>query len=164
MKDNQNASPLVDQEFLLEKFPGKGGWTYARIPQVMQNPDNPFGWVKVKGWVDSYELKNYKLMPWGEGKLFLPVKSEIRKKIGKQAGDYVRVILFADDTPLEIPEEFMDCLKDNPTALKYFLTFSEGEQKAFIDWIFSAKTDETKVDRIARSLERIEKGKKFADK
>ena len=24
--------PLVDKEYLLEKFPGKGGWTYALIP------------------------------------------------------------------------------------------------------------------------------------
>ena len=26
--------PLVDKEYLLEKFPGKGGWTYALIPKI----------------------------------------------------------------------------------------------------------------------------------
>jgi hypothetical protein len=25
--------PLTDKEYLLEKFPGKGGWTFARIPE-----------------------------------------------------------------------------------------------------------------------------------
>ena len=28
--------PLVDKEYLLEKYPGKGGWTYARIPEIAQ--------------------------------------------------------------------------------------------------------------------------------
>lgn len=26
--------PLVDKDCLLEKFSGKGGWTYAEIPEV----------------------------------------------------------------------------------------------------------------------------------
>ena len=54
---------LVDGEYLLMKFPGKGGWTYAEIPEVFQNRDNPFGWVKVKGSIDNYELRQHKLMP-----------------------------------------------------------------------------------------------------
>nr|NQU92174.1 DUF1905 domain-containing protein [Bacteroidota bacterium] len=32
-------------------------------------------------------------MPVGNGKLFLHVKAEIRKKFNMQEGDYVRVIL-----------------------------------------------------------------------
>lgn len=72
--------PLVNSEYLLQKFPGKGGWTYAAIPEILQNKNNPFGWVKIKGSIDGFKLKQYKLMPMGNGKLFLPVKSEIRKK------------------------------------------------------------------------------------
>lgn len=29
--------PLLDRKYLLEKFPGKGGWTYTAIPEVIQN-------------------------------------------------------------------------------------------------------------------------------
>jgi len=76
--------PLVNKEYLLEKFPGKGGWTYVRIPEVLQNKNSPFGWVKVKGRIDDYEIKNYKLMPMGNGQLFLPVKSDIRKKSARK--------------------------------------------------------------------------------
>jgi hypothetical protein len=28
--------PLVNKKYKLEKFQGKGGWTYARIPQITQ--------------------------------------------------------------------------------------------------------------------------------
>ena len=90
----QDAKPLVNKEFLLRKFPGKGGWTYAEIPEILQNKNTPFGWVKVKGSIDSYSLKQYKLMPMGNGKLFLPVKAEIRKKLSLAEDDLLAVTIF----------------------------------------------------------------------
>ena len=74
---------LVDNVYVLEKFPGKGGWTFARIPEISQDKKQPFGWKKVRGTIDGYEIRKYHLMPMGNGLLFLPVKAEIRKKIGK---------------------------------------------------------------------------------
>jgi hypothetical protein len=149
--------PLVDKKYLLEKFPGKGGWTYAAIPEVLQDRKAPFGWVKVRGSIDGYAIKNFRLQPMGNGKLFLPVKAEIRKKIGKKEGDQVHVILYSDKDPTEIPEELLWCLQDHPTEYKTFLNYTDGEQKAFIDWIYSAKTDETKIGRIAKTLFKLEK-------
>ncbi|WP_439506057.1 DUF1905 domain-containing protein [Sediminibacterium sp.] len=49
------------------------------------------------------------LMPMGNGYLFLPVKAEIRMNIKKQAGDYVKLVLFADNLLIEIPEELIQC-------------------------------------------------------
>jgi len=46
--------PLIDQKFVLKKIPGKGGWTYADLPRVIQNSNTPFGWVKVKGTIDGF--------------------------------------------------------------------------------------------------------------
>ena len=77
---------LADNIYLLEKYPGKGGWTYARIPEILQDKTKPFGWVKVCGSIDGYEIKKCHLMPMGNDQLFLPVKAEIRKKIKKQEG------------------------------------------------------------------------------
>lgn len=45
-----------------------------------------------------------------------------------------------------------------------FLSYTEGEQKAFIDWIASAKTIETKAERIAKTLNKLTKQQKFRDK
>ncbi len=149
-------TPMVDSEYLLQKFSGKGGWTYAEIPEIDQNKNSPFGWVKVKGWVDDFELNQYKLMPMGNGKLFLPVKAEIRRQIKKQAGDFVRVVLFLDRSDYQIPDEIVECFKnEDKTLSEAFLNFTEGEQKSYIDWIYDAKTDETKVKRIARMMDRL---------
>lgn len=160
----EKEKPLVNKKYLLEKYPEKGGWTYAAIPEVLQGKHSPFGWVKVKGYIDNYEIKNYKLMPMSNGRLFLPVKADIRKKIGKKDGDWVIVVLYADNTPIEIPEEFLDCLKEDSIAHKSFMTYTDGQQKEFIDWIYSAKTDDTKVVRIAETLNKLVKREKLRDK
>jgi hypothetical protein len=157
-------APLVNKEYLLEKFPGKGGWTYAAIPEVAQDKNAPFGWVKVRGSIDGFEIKSYHLMPMGSSRLFLPVKATIRKKIGKKEGDWVTVVLYADDTPLEVPQELQLCLLDEPQAHQTFMSYTEGEQKAFIDWIYSAKTEDTRVARIAATIDKLLKKQKFSDR
>ena len=63
--------PLVDKDYLLERTPGNGGWTYAPIPEVPQDKKAPFGWVKVKGSIDGVEIKKHHLMPMGNGELGL---------------------------------------------------------------------------------------------
>lgn len=156
--------PLVNKKYLLEKFHGKGGWTYARIPEIIQDKNSPFGWVKVKGTIDGHEIKKYHLMPMGNGKLFLPVKAEIRKKIKKDEGDYVHVILYPDNDPLHVPDEMLICLQDEPAALNFFNSLSESERKFYIDWIYSAKRQETKVDRLAKAINRLMNGLKLYDK
>ena len=149
--------PLTDKLYTLEKYPGKGGWTYARIPEILQAKDTPFGWVRVRGSIDGYEIKNYHLMPMGDGKLLLPVRAEIRKNIRKKEGDVVHVVLYADDAPVEIPEELELCLLEVPHAMECFLGWSQGEQKRKMDWIYGAKKADTRANRILRLLEIIER-------
>lgn len=156
--------PLVDKKYLLEKFPGKGGWTFARIPEIAQDKKAHFGWVKVKGTIDGYALSKYHLMPMGNGNLFLPVKSEIRKHIKKKEGDTVHVILYPDNEPLEVPEEMLICLQEEPKALKFFNTLSESERKFYIQWVYSAKKEETKINRLAKTINRLLQGLKMYDK
>ena len=134
--------PLVDKLYLLEKTPGKGGWTYTVIPEIPQDKHSPFGWVKVKGSIDGVEFKKHHLMPMGNGMLGLSVKSEIRKKIKKEVGDYVHVILYLDDERLEIPKDLLVCLQDEPEALCFFNSLNENEQYCYIKWIYAAKTDQ----------------------
>ncbi|SEB35236.1 Bacteriocin-protection, YdeI or OmpD-Associated [Tenacibaculum sp. MAR_2009_124] len=147
---------LVNAEYLLQKFPGKGGWTYAEIPEISQNKNNPFGWVKVKGSIDTFSLKQYKLMPMGNGKLFLPVKAAIRKVIKKEAGDYVHITLDIDTSSIIIPNEIMACFDNEPKqTLTNFLAFSEGQQKTYLDWVYNVKTNETKAKRILEMMNKV---------
>lgn len=154
---------LVNKDYLLQKFDFKGGWTYAEIPEIPM-PKTSFGMLKVKGNIDDYAFSKVNLMPLGNGNLFLAVKSEIRKKIKKQAGDTVHIILYKDEEPNIIPEELILCMKYEDGILERFESYSDGERKAFIDWIYSAKTEQTKVDRIAKAMTMIQKGERFYDR
>ena len=100
----------------------------------------------------------------GNGMLFLPVRAEIRKKIKKKEGDMVHVILYPDNESLDVPEEMMLCIKDEPSAWKFFKSLSESEQKFYIQWISSAKKEQTKIDRLAETVNRLMKGLKRHEK
>ena len=155
MNNELPQKPLVDQGYVLQKYPGKGGWTYAAIPEIQQDKHAWFGWVKVRGSIDGYEIANYHLMPMGNGTLFLPVKAEIRKKIGKQEGDSVHVVLYSEELPTVAADYFMLCLQDDPVACENFSKLSAEEQKSITDWIYSARKDDLKVERIAQALDKL---------
>lgn len=153
-----SQKPLINKTYKLQRFQAKGGWTYVAIPEILQDKRSAPGWVRVKGSIDNYEFKNYHLMPLGNGTLFLPVKAEIRKKIGKAEGDHVKLILFKDSSPLEIPQELLICLEDEPKAFVMFKKLPEVYQKEFINWIHAAKKEETKIARMAATVNKVLSG------
>jgi hypothetical protein len=148
---------LIEGEFLMEKMPGKGGWTYVRLPGVSSDYRGKFGTVKASGTIDDYELVSYGLMPIRDGGLFLPIKAEIRKKIGKKEGDRVLVILYADveSRPMATPADLLLCLEDEPEAYQTYQSYTDAERKAFLDWIGSASQDELRVQRIVQAIEML---------
>ena len=152
--------PLVDKDYLLLKFEGKGGWTYAEIPEIPM-PKTSFGMLKVKGKIDDYEFENVRLMPLGNGHLFLAVNLGLRKKIKKQAGDTVHIILYEDKIPTGIPEELILCMEYEDGLVEKFQAYSDGEKKALIDWIYPAKTEQVKANRIERMKVMVQKGERF---
>jgi Domain of unknown function (DUF1905)/Bacteriocin-protection, YdeI or OmpD-Associated len=152
---------VADLEAIIEKFPGKGGWCFVKLPGVKCNKNNKFGTIRVKGSIDGFELKAYNLMPFGNGLLFLPIKAEIRKKIGKGEGDKVKVKLFEDHDPLLIPDELLLCLRDEPWAFELFTKKPSAEQKRIVDWIFGAKQLSTRANRIVNFIQALKKGKRF---
>lgn len=153
------SKPLVDKEYLLEKFPGKGGWTYAAIPEVLKNEHTPFGWVRVRGSIDGFPFEKSKLQPMGNGKLFFPVKAAIRKKIGKESGDTVHIILYEDTVSEHILEELRLCFEHEPKAISAaFEQLDEFTINAYIGWIHDAKSDNEKAARIAELIRKLESG------
>lgn len=155
---------LVSRTYILKKFPGKGGWTYAEIPEILQDKSKPFGWVSVSGSIDDYSFKQFKLMPMGNGKLFFSVNASVRKKIKKEAGDSVFITLFPDYSSTTIPVEIQDVLDHESSETKqFFYSLKEGEKKAYIDWIYAAKTEDTIVKRIILMTEKLRDSKRFYD-
>lgn len=151
--------PIVDAELLLEKYPGKGGWTYAEVPNDLPVKRTGFGWVKVKGTIDGYAISDYSLAPMKGGKLFLPVKASIRKIINKQAGDYVQVVLFPDDSIFKVPEEILESLQADELAYQRFVKLSTGKKREYVKWIYAVKNIDSRANRILQLMEILLKEK-----
>ncbi len=155
--------PIINNTYKLHKYPGHGGWIYAVISDV-KKVKGKYPKIKVKGTIDDFYISDYILMPFRTKGLFLPIRAEIRKHIGKKEGDKVKVVFYLDESKFEIPEEFLMCLKEEPRAHAFYKKLSQSEQRLYVRWIYATKKLETKTNRIVKSMKRLSKGLKLYEK
>jgi uncharacterized protein YdeI (YjbR/CyaY-like superfamily) len=92
----------------------------------------------------------------------LIILKEIRAQIGKSFGDEVTVTVEPDAEPrlIEIPEDLMEELKKNRDARSFFDKLSYTHQKEYVKWITEAKREETRQNRIVKTIEMLKAGKR----
>ena len=139
------------------------GWIHIIVPAKVAtkiHPEDKKGF-RVKGKVDDYEFSSIGLLPAGEGDYFMALNATIRKKLMKKPGDKVSVQLEQDEAEYILPEIFTTCLDEEPEALEFFQTLSKGHQRYYGNWIDAAKTDDTKIKRVAEAISALYRKQHF---
>lgn len=152
---------------LLQRFGQKGektGWTYIDIPIDVSEALKPGqrASFRVKGTLDTFAIKLVALIPMGQSGdsdgFIMAVNAAMRRGIRKEAGAMVHVELAVDNDPMLISADLMTCLADDPAALNFFDTLTDGHRNYFSNWIESAKTTETKTKRITQAVTGLSMG------
>ena len=103
------------------------------------------------------------MIPMGSGDFIIAVNAAIRKAIRKQQGAKIDVRLEAENKPIALSHELVECLQDEPAAKIYFYSLPKSHQMYFNKWIESAKTEPTKAKRISQALAAMIRKKGFAE-
>ena len=132
----------------------KTGWTYIEVPADLAQKlkSGVRTSYRVKGKFDQYAFKGMAMIPMGGGKFIIPLKADVRKAMGKNKGAVLSVQMELDKEGYELNPDFMACLHDEPAAEKFFATLPGSHQRYFSRWIESAKTEPTRVKRIAMAV------------
>lgn len=148
---------MIQFTAVIKKFSDKGektGWTYIEIPAAVAEKLKPGSKksFRVKGCLDDFSFAGMALLPMGNGDFILALNSSVRKSIRKSKGAKLSVKIQADENPVKLNAELMECLFDEPECLSFFNSLTAGHRKYFSNWIESAKTEATRTKRIAQTL------------
>jgi hypothetical protein len=143
----------------------KTGWTYIEIPADLAQKLKPGNRkeFKVKGKLDRHAINRVSLLPMGGGAFIMPINAAIRKAIGKRHGAMVKAMLTEDKSEFVFNKDLMDCLTDEPLAMKFFKSLAGSHQRYFSKWIDSAKTEPTKAKRIAQAVNGLAKRQDYGE-
>lgn len=148
-----------------EKQGEKTGWTYIEIPADLADTLNPGVRTsyRVKGKLDKHAIAGVALVPMGGGRFIIALNATLRKAIRKDKGAMLDVQLEVDKKKYELNKDFLNCLEDEPAALKVFQAMPPSHQNYYSKWIESAKTEPTRVKRIAMAVSALARKMDFGE-
>jgi len=96
------------------------------------------------------------------GVYLLPVSADVRSASGAEAGQVltIEVELDTDERSVTVPADLKKAFTGQPEAKAFFQTLSFSNQRGYVEWIESAKKDETRQARVAKAIESLAAGRK----
>lgn len=158
MKSNPGKANVRAFKAALERV---GNGTFVSVPFDVEAAYGTRGHVKVKASFDGHPYRGI-LANMGTGSHIIIVRKDIRKAIGKEAGDIISVELSADtdERKVELPPSLKEAMSQNAAAEKFFHSLSYTNQKEYCAWITSAKKEETRHRRLTDTIGKLLSGKK----
>lgn len=153
---------------IILKFANKGektGWTYVNVPpdiitKLKLKTKKEF---RIKGLIDDVKFERMATYPVGNGNFIIAINAELRKKLGKKEEAAVSVKFELDTSEPLQSHELMECLNEDPVALKQFNSLLLSHRNYFHRYVFSAKGAATKAGRIVNVINAMYKKENFGE-
>lgn len=137
-----------------------GGGAYVEVPFDVEKA---FGSKKpkVKAMIEGFPYRGT-LVRMGTECHILPVLKGIREQAGKTFGERIKVSVEADTEPrvIKVPADLSKEFKKEIAAKAFFDKLSYTHQREYVMWIEDAKKEETRANRVAKTIEMLKKGKR----
>lgn len=136
-------------------------WARVFIPFDVEKAFGSRARVSVRGTINGFPFRT-SIFPTGDGTHQMMVNKTMKQGAKAKTGERVNVTLDIDDAPreVEIPTDLTKALKSSATARKLFDALSPSCKKEYVEWICSAKRDETRRTRVEKAVTMLADGKK----
>ncbi len=150
---SENPPKEIRFRAMLEK--GQG-WLCLYLPKSAGRKIGTRGKVPVVGTINGVPIRT-SVFPTSRGQHMMLVNKQMQKTSGVMAGDCVSLVLAIDDTPriMEVPLDLERTLKSSRPLWEAFDRMSYSHKREWVDWINSAKKQETRARRIAKVFEKL---------
>lgn len=141
---------------------GRGG-AYVLFPCDVEKEFSVKGRVPVNATFNGVPYTG-SLMKCGQAQHVLGILKSILRQIEANVGDEINVEIWKDEAPrvVEVPAEFLDAMRVN-AVLGFFNSLSYTHRKEYCRWISDAKTEKTRLSRVAKAVEMLKKKVKTPD-
>jgi len=140
-----------------------GGGACVYFPYDVEKEFGTRGRVPVKVTFDGVAYAG-SMVKYGAPQHMLGILKNIREQIGKGPGDMVDVTLEKDESErtVAVPAELEKLLKKEKVWAA-FDKLSYTHKKEYVRWIEAAKREETRANRLSKSVEMLRSGVKTPD-
>ena len=137
-----------------------GGGAFVDIPFDVEKV---FGAKKprVRAVIEGVPYRGILSRMGGEQHILIILKG-IREQIGKSFGDEITITVEPDTEPrlIEVPKDLAKELRKEKEAKAFFDKLSYTHRREYVNWINEAKKEETRRNRIVKTIEMLKQGKR----
>ena len=116
---------------------------------------------KVKAMIEGVPYRGLLVRMGGPNHMLIILKG-IREQLGKTFGDKVKITVEPDTElrVIEIPKDLLKEFKKDKQAKTSFDKLSYTHKKEYVSWVEEAKKEETRQNRVTKTIDMLKKGKK----
>jgi hypothetical protein len=135
------------------------GWTFVTLPKTASAKLPARGRVAIAGTIDGFAFRS-SAFPDGEGSHIIQVNNDMKKGAGIAAGDTAAFVIepSTDEVKVEVPADLKKALAKSAKAAAQFADITPKARAEWVTWVTSAKREETRAGRVAKTVQRLAKG------